>query len=371
MASIGPVCVGHRGDPCQFAELHTGVHEFAGTYYCQLHAPLDAPWKQNGGAVFTELKSSIDSGNRRFAGVRFPAKTNIDLSDPNNTEIELVDCEIGSDVGFQTKHNSLRLTSTRFRGAATFITSDGAITCRNTNFPDRVVLNSANCKVRQVNFSGSTFNKGMSLEGLNDGPWDFRGTRFRGDVSINSLTLSQGLTFSGARFRGPACSARHEGSYRVIRQLFEKNSDRENEGVFYALEKRCHRMSLPSRSLARPVSALYDWISAYGQSYERAFWWLVGWQIVFALSCSLLLERWQFGARVDWQLIAFTFAQVAKPFELFSGRLPEYARELGIEHLPVGWGLHGWALFGLLHSVISISLLALFVLALRWRFRRT
>jgi hypothetical protein len=370
MAFIEPVCIGHQGDRCQFAGLHTGVHEFAGSYYCQLHAPLDAPWKQCASDIFTALKSSIDTGSRRFFGVRFPAKSDIDLSNPNNTEIELVDSEFGPAVCIQTKHNSLSITSAQFRGAATFITSDGAVTCRNINFPSRVVINSANCRVRQVDFSGSTFNSGLSLEGVNDGPWLFRSARFRGDISINAPTLSQGLSFSGARFRGPACDAQLEGSYRVIRQLFETNSDRENEGLFYALEKRCHRKSLSRRSLARPVSTLYDWISGYGQSYERAFWWLLGWQAVFALLCSLLLGRWQIGAALDWELIAFTFAQVAKPFELFSGRLPAYAQNLTLDQIPAGWGLHGWALLGLLHSVISISLLALFVLALRWRFRR-
>jgi hypothetical protein len=71
-------------------------------------------------------------------------------------------------------------------------------------------------------------------------------------------------------------------------------------------------------------------------------------------------------ARYDSHVIAFTFAQVVKPFELFSAKAPTSGAYALIPDPPSGW----WLLLTATQSILSITLTALFLLAIRWRFRR-
>ena len=98
-------------------------------------------------------------------------------------------------------------------------------------------------------------------------------------------SLPQDSTFYRARFQAGATRRASEPAHRALRIAFAANSDREMEGLFYALEKRCHRRSLqwwPSW-LARIVSCLYDWTSNYGRRYELSLGWLIGVQVAFGL----------------------------------------------------------------------------------------
>jgi hypothetical protein len=67
-------------------------------------------------------------------------------------------------------------------------------------------------------------------------------------------------------------------------------------------------------------------------------------------------------------VLAFTFSQVAKPFELFSSKVSMDGAYAILRDSDYGTGL--WQLLTAVQSVFSLSLVALFLLALRWRFRR-
>jgi hypothetical protein len=161
-----------------------------------------------------------------------------------------------------------------------------------------------------------------------------------------------------------------EAAYRQLRIIFAGHSDRDSEGQFYAHEKRSQRLGLKwstGESISRVVSRLYDLMSEYGSSYERAFVAFFIVQAFFLLIYAGLSDRWHVvGGEYDSKVVAFTFAQVVKPFELFSVKFP-----LDGAYTIVGDGCRGWwELLTLVQSVASISLIALFLLALRWRFRR-
>jgi hypothetical protein len=90
-------------------------------------------------------------------------------------------------------------------------------------------------------------------------------------------------------------------------------------------------------------------------------------QIVFCVLYSWWLGGWGPSWHFEPDVITFTFAQILKPFELLSARGPDrwpYTEILMSNHK----GL--WTLATVLHSIASLSLIALFLLALRWRFRR-
>ncbi len=161
-----------------------------------------------------------------------------------------------------------------------------------------------------------------------------------------------------------------EARYRAIRNLFHASRDREQEGTFYKYEKRALRKSLPlgkpTSWIPRFVSACYDWLAGYGQSFERAFLWFFGVQILFALLYSIMSDRFALFGKIDSQVIAFTLAQIVKPFELLSARPAENWPYKGV--YTGGSGL--WTAVTIADTVLSLTLVALFLLALRWRFRR-
>jgi uncharacterized metal-binding protein len=71
---------------------------------------------------------------------------------------------------------------------------------------------------------------------------------------------------------------------------------------------------------------------------------------------------------MDTSSLVFTLAQVVKPFELWAARqLTGLPYEL---FAPDEKPSIVWLVGTMMHSVLSLILLALFVLAVRWRFRR-
>lgn len=206
------------------------------------------------------------------------------------------------------------------------------------------------------------------------------------------LEIPQSVDTRGIRFGDKATAPHAEPSYRSIRVALEKHKNREPEGQFYAFEKRCQRKGIPNsnprgwkfgfdvsrlmafksplkvverpklrRLFARAVSTLYDSVSMYGHSYGRAFITFCGIQVLFGSGYSFYFDRLAPTLNVDWELIRFTLLQVVKPFEALSK--PD-TQALG---QTIGAGLQ---LLLAAHSVASLATIALFLLALRWRFRR-
>lgn len=162
-----------------------------------------------------------------------------------------------------------------------------------------------------------------------------------------------------------------EGSYRSARLVFAVHKNRELEGVFYACEKRCHRRSLSPKHvrdwLPRALSALYDITSGYGHSYGKALASFLAIQLCFGIGYSVASKRFEVSTEIDWNIVLFTLVQVARPFELLSVRSHD-ATLFGVVNLSKAspW----WGIASFVHSTASLALLALFLLALRWRFRR-
>jgi hypothetical protein len=113
--------------------------------------------------------------------------------------------------------------------------------------------------------------------------------------------------------------------------------------------------------------------SDYGQSVLYPFvWLLITFAGFFAIYVAFLLRyldpmsNFVFPAIDFWDLLRFSLRQVFRPFEVFSLRIAAPAEAvheaLRVPPLPL-------ALLAALHSVLTLSLLALFLLALRRRFK--
>ena len=110
----------------------------------------------------------------------------------------------------------------------------------------------------------------------------------------------------------------------------------------------------------RPIGA-----EQKAECYGRTFFLLVVVQLLFGFGYSFASGRLGTG-QIDWDVVAFTLAQVAKPFDIMA----PHGTVDGYGVLASNACISCWRLAAFAQSVLSISLLALFVLALRWRFRR-
>lgn len=358
---------------CQF-QTHLCLQEpFEGRYYCPAHAPLEHPKKLGGDWTQEFVIAQLRAGNRDLSGIVFPGMPGRAYSIGEGHPVTATGClfdrglslDIRNDADLSratalgkldiTKHGyKLELQDGIFSGDLTIsVPAGGIVDAARASFGATLAVN-AGADMASLRLGGCQFSKAPQLSGA------------------TSRKLPQDTSFRESRFLPSAFSGGTEAKYRQIRNLFHENRDREQEGFFYCLEKRAMRKSLGWRGaslVSRLFSALYDWLAAYGQSYERTLGWFVGVQAALAVIYSWMSAgRAFFNGHWSAPTLTFTLAQVVRPFELLSARQPDSAAYVAV--YPGKTGLGWWAFATTAHSVLSISLLALFLLALRWRFRR-
>jgi len=343
-----------------------------GKHYCQFHLRPKPDLVD-----FYRMIGELPHSN--FSGVVFPG-TDVNLRLTKGTEILLRNCTFEDDT---------RLLLPEKRIDASNAKALGTLTLHSQQTP-QVILDNATIEGRLHLGNGSStmscrdwsFIRAQLLGGV-----DFSGIEFIDSLNLDRAVLSGPVIFSGTKFpqkttaygivaKGKALSASCEASYREARNAFHAHRNRELEGKFFAFEKRCHRRGLPRQLrylLPKCLSWLYDVTSEYGQSYGRALSALVASKVVFAFFYSFFSggskERFGLPGEIDADSIAFTFWQTVKPFETWSGK---FQPMLGSYETIVADSIHTgyWMFWTTLDSIASLSLVALTVLALRWRFRR-
>jgi hypothetical protein len=367
-------CTSGEGDSCPFTNLPIFTHD--GRPFCKAHLPLDAPVANRFTAAEfitfivtqTTANASVD-----LTGISFPQH-----DDRYHLVGRIVarNCTFASGVRVLVG-GSIDLSKSTWLGNGHIVCDGGtALIARGVTFlgDAKIDCGSAN----QLDLTGSTARGEFELGGL---------TLATRGLRMDDMTLSyapiidfnvgpgegmpQDASFRRLALRRSAYLGDAEGRYRKIRNRLHQNRDREQEGVFYQYEKRALRkkwpLSRPSSWIPRSVSALYDWTVAYGQSYQRAIVYFLLLQFLFGLAYSHFSNRFDSSGSFDWQICAFTIAQLARPFEVLS-----------IRGGPLGYPYAGvyppggapWIMWTVVHSVLSLILVALILLALRWRFQR-
>jgi hypothetical protein len=351
---------------CPFAKYNAELTEFAGENYCPFHLPLHSDQKLGHAAFANALAEVTKAGARDFRGTVFPGRS-LFVPSPQYRiadDLNLQEIYVGSGVTLVFENVDGNISKSTF--VADGVLQGGgngrSILCENAtiigNFTFEGVEASTTVSFRKSEFKAAgRFNAVGKLSGLG-----FANCKFA-TAPIFGLTqeLPQNTEFDGATF---VPHVEDEHIYRNIRVHFSKNQDRDAEGQFYAWEKRCQRLGLPL-GIRRVISYLYDKSSEYGYSYERAITWFFALQLGFCLTYAAISDRLSLGGDYDSRVVTFTFAQVVKPFELLSAKVPTEGA-YGILQGNHGW----WLLLTSLQSIASIALIALFLLALRWRFKR-
>jgi len=290
-----------------------------------------------------KLRYSINPQKKKSINLRnctFGVGVSIDLSRNNDTETDLSNSEFLGKIKTPGEIYNTSFKSCHFHDDFT-IPDSGQIF--NTSFDNAIFEQIVDFRRRR--FSGNS---------------TFKMTRFNGPARFEDCSLSQGIDFTGARFGKGAIKPELEPSFRTIRKAMGENKNHPMEGKFYALEQRCNRKKYPWYSPTKWFSCLYDWTSEYGTSPGRAGLVLLLLQAPFwIIYRKILPKNYPLGPS------EFTFAQIFKPFELFSYKSVTYEPVQSlIENSP------SLPFITSLHSILTFSLFAIFLLALRWRFRK-
>ena len=193
-------------------------------------------------------------------------------------------------------------------------------------------------------------------------------TRFDGVVfevapEFHNAVLHQDTSFSGTQFldkRG-ARGVDAARAYRTLKLAMESVRARDEEARFYAYEQQSLRNRKDTARSIKLFSWLYEKTANYGQSFLRPLAWLVGTFVAFLLVYFAALT----GPTTTWAdfgaVLRFGLQQVFYPFAAFrlEGSL---AKAVG--------GVPLWLAFVAAgHSFLTITFLALFLLALRRRYK--
>lgn len=197
---------------------------------------------------------------------------------------------------------------------------------------------------------------------------DFRETTFEIAPQFQNCILHQDTTFSDADFpdRQGADYVDAASAYRTLKLAMENVRARDDEARFYAYEQQSLRLKRDTAFSVKFLSWLYEKTADYGRAFMRPVYCLFGTLLIFSLiylaARSDVLITWA----VTWgdveDVVRFALQQVFHPFGLLRRQALSSGTE--VEAVPL------WlAIVAALHSVLTLSLFALFLLAIRRRFR--
>jgi|GEM_PF-3595349 len=207
----------------------------------------------------------------------------------------------------------------------------------------------------------------------------FDGAIFENLANFHGCKFHQGIFFHEAYFRktigdNNTQTAELEQSYRTLKRAMADLHARNEETDFFALEMECRRQRGSVPWFERLAATAYKHLSDYGRSIVRPLLWLGG-LMVFAFLFYAVLFYWIAAEMPDWPrrhlpaIFEFTLEQMFSPFKIWwppaAGKSnPEAARIVLLEYYPPLVKI-----FASLQSLFTIALLALFLLALRRRFK--
>ena len=255
---------------------------------------------------------------------------------------------------------NISLTHSIFAGKIAFKTDVYNANFNHCKFTGPTTISTSGRSIVNTTFNHVTFENIVYFTGVTfGGTTSFTNTVFKNKANFDDCKFGQDTDFTFAKFASNSISPASEASFRTIRKAMGENRNHQFEGKFYALEQKCNRQRFSFWNPIKIFSCLYDWLSEYGTNPGRAGLFLLGIQLPFYAIYSKLLCNPALNPR------SFTFAQVFKPFDIFSYKSMSYQPiEEAVKHSP------SLPYISAAHSIITISIFAIFLLALRWRFRK-
>ena len=287
--------------------------------------------------------------------------------------------------------NEVHFSDATFSGSANFddakfgdqASFNGAKFLGEATFSVRDV-DKANTKFQRINFSKAEFHGPCSFENRNfTANASFNDAEFHDLVKFHGCTFHQGMSFHDTKFykthggydaegfENDAETEKLERSYRTLKLGMETLRARNEEAMFFAKEMECRRNRSDIGLFEHFVAFSYEKLSNYGQSILKPLVWLTGftalmWCVYYVTGektlTDLVLDVIS-GKVESWEIAKFTIGQMFRPFFVWSATSGDKAIDL------VRYNPFLIPLLASLQSLATLSLLALFLLALRRRFK--
>lgn len=266
-----------------------------------------------------------------------------------------------------TRLHAIHLNRTKARGRVTFKNAciSNAIESRDATYEGgfnlsgmKKVDGNAACEgeLNEVFFIGVNFMRRAVFSNRNFcNATSFENSTFERAPEFYNSNLHQDTSFEGSEFKDTASDSSR--AYRTLKLAMENVRSKREEGMFFALEQRCLRRNKSISISVRVLSLLYDVSSGYGQSVTRPMLGMLGVAAVFMLIYASIYAP-SINDMLDFITLKDAFVlsikQMVSPFYIW--------RESGV-------GLAAQVL-GTLQSILFLGMFALFLLAVRWRFKR-
>lgn len=364
-----------------------------GKYFCQFHCPVINDQKEltekgmwNDEKIdrfnddFFEVIGITDdrefTGEGKvddFRGVVFPGE--IDFSDVQfKAPVDFSNCEFIGESYFTDAvfSDDVIFTYSTFRKSTNFYN------CRfdrGLDFLYCMVLESINFQytnksdhedqeerqvIKTINMSDSVF--------IGDAYFDNR--EFKGKTDFRRCTFSTAPSFYGCELHQETffppfsnfldtSSSEAFQKYRVLRLSMENVRNRVDEGSFFALEQRSLRLSSGFADKYLSLSFIYEKCSLYGTSVSRPM-------IILLCFLSFFSFNYYYFFDIEFvEAVEFSIQQVVRPFTSWNSKEAEYLGKIFIIS-----DFFALRLIATLQSLVSLMLIALSILAARWRFKR-
>lgn len=198
----------------------------------------------------------------------------------------------------------------------------------------------------------------------------FRRATFLVAPKFHDAVLHQDTDFAEAKFLD-VTSENADRSYRTLKLAMERLRARHEEAMFFTKEQKCIRNRPDMNRLVSLVSVIYEWSADYGQSFARPLLRIMQalvafWVLYFTFIGSVSIPTGP-PVNIAAEILFFSVEQIFRPFEIWRQSYDFTPALPGVELKY--WWLFILKLFATTQSLITLGFFALFLLALRKRFR--
>ncbi|MDK2597250.1 pentapeptide repeat-containing protein [Pseudoalteromonas obscura] len=384
------------GDDCQYSKIEKSLAEIEyftvdGKVWCEFHCPifdknghptLKSKWSDERKDEF-EKKLFLIAGKSKdvfehdridYSGTIFNIP--LDFSScihndyPNFSycifyhEVDFSECRFTGDVTFRGTvfHKEVSFYKTRFDEgldfiSCTFYDSFNVQFSLKSTFED----NEERELIKSIDFKGCTFFDQAKFDNRKfKGHSDFTACIFHKAPTFFNCELHQETDFPPfSNFLDTAPKAIK--AYRVLKLSMENVRNRHDEASFFALEQLCIRKS-KKRMGYISIGYLYELSSLYGLSTIRPLIWVT---IVTAASFLLYFIAFHMQHNYGLEAVDFAMKQIFRPFSIWSHKETMYLQsQYKINTLIT------LKLMASVQSILTFSLLSIFFITIRWKFKR-
>jgi len=255
--------------------------------------------------------------------------------------------------------------SVTFSGSAEFrySTFDNTAHFPSATFGERAIFADVTFSFLAI-FNQATFCKEASFTNAKfHSEAGFISSRFEHAPAFGGASLHQNTDFRGADFLDVE-SRDAPPAYRTLKLAMSAVRSRSEEAMFYALEQDSLRHQSDTSLPIKLFSFFYKLLANYGRSFVRPLGWLLFVSVAFWFGYSEVLPTTDTHNGSGAFRLRFTAEQLVRPFNVWTAQGAHQLENLCSDHIVLLLQIAAS-----LQSILSLTLVALFLLAVRRQFK--